>query len=405
MRNVYEVTLRIFATEMEPTETQTEDDRIIETLIDYLPRLSDLGNGPALDEQTLRSHGEMSIEDTRGTAYGDHLQTLSALLDVLADDLQTFGNVQQTTKDSFDYEVPECDFLIEADPALHWSEDLLTPPIGEADPDKEYEQAFVNHRIVDLRGSARLFEMHVDYYTTGEVHFGLSVTPGYEAESARSGGDRLTTRHIAMDQLDTFDVDATIDTLRDMQPFVLSRVNELAGEQGVKLAHARAKALSECGLSNKEIADRMGVSEGTVRGYKSKFMGETRQAERRLISNLPVAKEILAEHAFDITHHLGERWYVCRTQGHSAYDQNNPYSVITVTEDQDSLGADLSIKTENHPSLGDLINAVYADATFAVEDRAEDVRDALQKIPHPMRKDAGFETLPRPRSRLDARVP
>lgn len=389
------------------TDAQTEDDRIIETLIDYLPRLREIGNGPALDEETLRTHGEMSIEDTLGTAYGDHLQTITDALNDLGDALRTYGDVQVTKKDSFDYEVPECDFLIEADPALHWSEDLLTPPAEEADPNAEYEQAFVNHRIVDLRQSrsGRLFEMHVDYYTTGEVHFSLTVTPGYKAESARAGGDRLTTCHIESGQLGTFDVDAVIDTLRDMQPFVLSRVTELAGEQDVKLAHARAKALVECGLSTGEIADRMGVSEGTVRGYKSKFMGETRRAERRLVANCPVAKDILAEHTFDITNYIGERWYICRTREGGAYDQQNPYSIITVTEDQDSFRADLSMETTSYASVAALINDAYANETFTDENRAEDVRAALQKIPRAMRSEAGFETLPAPRSRLDARVP
>ena len=389
-------------------EPQTVDDRLIETLIDTLPRLDDIGDGPELDADTLRAYEQMDVEKTAGTAYGDHLRDIRSWIHDLADELRGYGQTELVTiENHFEYDTPECDFLVEEQPLLHWSESLVTSVDDVDDFDEDREEAYVSYRVADLRngGNAKLFELHVSYYITGEVHAALEVTPGYEVEPARSGGDRLVSTFVFDRFLRHVSIDDAIDELREMRPFVLSRVMELVGEQDVNLSHARAKALAEAGVDNGTIAERLDIGEGAVRSYKSKFMRDTRNAERRVIGNKPVAKDILAVHEFDVSNYLGERWYICRTTLPDPMGLANPYSLIVVKEDYDSFDITFDVSTTNYASLDALIDAVYVNGEFHDERRAEDVRAAIEAIPKHELDATDIGALPKPTETLHAEVP
>jgi hypothetical protein len=325
--------------------TCTADDDVIATLTDALDELYEIGSGPRLDPEVLQRYEHiMPVEDAQDCdEYGVHLTELLNWS-------ETFASATGI----------RCEHTVSS--SLIWSETLITDPHEEVDPHADAEDAAVSIRVnAEPQGQHLLFDVSLDYYVTGEVHCSVTLTTGYEAQSADVGGDRLTSWYPIDSTLDSLSREAftaALEEIHERGPYVLSRVYDLVSESGAKLSRARAQALSECGLSTSDIADRLGVSNGAVRSYTSKFREGTRNAERRLVTTVGGPKTVLATHTVDDSEGR-VTGYLCRTH-EAQFDE--PFSLVVVTEQQAGPSPSLSVSTTSAASVPELHDA--ADDTW-----------------------------------------
>lgn len=337
--------------------TQTPEDKLVTHALNRLSELTQFADGPELtlalggDTALSKEYGNslVPLDEFEGTEWATHVQ-----------DIINWAE--------------DAGFTVSVDTELHTAD---LPREG---------RVIVNAAV---RSTDAPLWMNVFCEVDGRVEVKIQAAPIDRGEEVYDG---------SVADLDVASVRAKVNEFR---PFVTGRVSELIEEAAVKPSHARAIALREVGLTHDQVADHLDITKGASGSYQSKFNNSVTDAEHLFITRTPVPRRVLAKRAFDHTHYLEERWYVCEEVRPPGEQTDTPITVSVVKGDfTREGGVELDLSTMKFASLQSCIEELYAESHFPDEGAAQQRHDLFASLSDDRLVDAGFDQLPHPETRV-----